>query len=371
MGADALIPIATDKTASLATKSADERLIESVTYLASLASQPLAVDAVLDNLRMVTARAQPGQPLSTEDRRKLLTTIEALSRYLITQDPLRTFTKEVLNERLRNHFQDTQVSHDSHRTSSGLLPIATVAIIISMIPLAFVGLPFAARAQLSIPLFLLTVHICIIWFYLSALKGFTPGLQRAYRLICGGIFVIGIGAAQFPIINAFALERIPLFRYGGIQTFFTLACCFLYAGVRVFAGLVNIRNKLKPLIVVALAAALAAIVAVLPHASYVPHEAIFDLMMSSQAVCAVLLFSSARLVFLIRSSITSKYSSALGFFCAALLALGIGVTEYATVTYFLGETYGLLANLAFAPFIIAELLLLRSGVAFKRAVEGY
>jgi hypothetical protein len=80
-------------------------LIESITYLASLVSEPQAVDVMLDTLRSITSRMHDDNTrLSTEDRVRLIELQTELKKYLIHHDPVRSFTQESLEKELTLHF---------------------------------------------------------------------------------------------------------------------------------------------------------------------------------------------------------------------------------------------------------------------------
>lgn len=82
--------------------------IDSITNIANLASRPKDIDPILDGLRRVTANLQPDTSLSTDDRIQLLDTYKQLEEYLVTSDPLKSFTKEQLRTLLYPEFR-TQV----------------------------------------------------------------------------------------------------------------------------------------------------------------------------------------------------------------------------------------------------------------------
>ncbi|MEK7152842.1 MAG: hypothetical protein AAB834_02765 [Patescibacteria group bacterium] len=345
----------------------DRRLIETITYMASLASETGAIDEFLDALRIVTARIQPETPLSDTDRARLVATRAQIADYLVNREPLRSFTHETLEQKITAHWQGSQESDPMRQLKKSRRTVLTIAVAALGVPLLVLqGVPLAMRVQLSIPLFLLALHLGTIWFYVSGLKAFTPSLHKVYVFICSGIFIIGIGAAQYPLISALSLEEVPIFRYGGIQTIFVGACVLIYWGVCLFAKLVKLKSLATSWPLVLAIVVLVTLASVLiPHTSYVPHEAIFDTMVASLMVCAVLLTASAWLVRRIRRSVVTAYASVLGWFFWALIGFAFGVTEYAAVTYMFGETYGLGANIAFAPYMVADLVLLQSGYVFK------
>jgi len=91
-----------EKRASL---SEAKTALDMVTGVASLVSNPADIDAILDDVRSVTSRLQPGEVPSLEDDSVLLGVYLRLEEYLTTRDPVRTFTKEELRKRLENNMR--------------------------------------------------------------------------------------------------------------------------------------------------------------------------------------------------------------------------------------------------------------------------
>jgi hypothetical protein len=78
--------------------------IDVVTYVASLASDPTAIDPILDPMRELTSRIQPGQPLSQADQTTLAGVCQRLQIYLVEKDPLRSFDKAALQQKISQKF---------------------------------------------------------------------------------------------------------------------------------------------------------------------------------------------------------------------------------------------------------------------------
>jgi hypothetical protein len=75
-------------------------VLEIVTNTAGLASNLRDIDPILDEVRLVTSSLKPGQTLSEEDDEQLIGAYLRLEEYLITREPIRSFTKEELRNRL-------------------------------------------------------------------------------------------------------------------------------------------------------------------------------------------------------------------------------------------------------------------------------
>lgn len=88
--------------------------VDVVVYLASLASSPTEIDVLLDDMRVVTARANQKNPaiLSEEDQLKLAGVFNDIKGYLISNEKLRLYTAQELNEIFNTRY-------DSNSTSKG------------------------------------------------------------------------------------------------------------------------------------------------------------------------------------------------------------------------------------------------------------
>ncbi len=88
----------------------DASAIDAITYLASLASDPKAIDPILDDLRAITVRLQPGQSLTDNNQITLAALYRRLTIYLSTDEPLRIFTEETLSKKVKQRFPRTRTS---------------------------------------------------------------------------------------------------------------------------------------------------------------------------------------------------------------------------------------------------------------------
>jgi hypothetical protein len=78
--------------------------LDVVTYIASLASEPRAIDPLLDPMREIGSRTEPGKPLSDADQTALAEVCRRIQLYLVQQDPLRTFDQASLREKIIHKF---------------------------------------------------------------------------------------------------------------------------------------------------------------------------------------------------------------------------------------------------------------------------
>lgn len=82
------------------TKQQTDNALDLVTYTASLASNPMDIDSLLDRVRKISATHSPEKGLSPTDETELFKVYLNLETYLTTSDPIRTFTKQELRSRL-------------------------------------------------------------------------------------------------------------------------------------------------------------------------------------------------------------------------------------------------------------------------------
>lgn len=85
--------------------------IDVVVYLASLASNPQSIDLILDPLRSITSRLGPDRILTEQDQVVLAGVYKKLVEHLITNEPAQIFTKESLEERVRNTFSTEKMAN--------------------------------------------------------------------------------------------------------------------------------------------------------------------------------------------------------------------------------------------------------------------
>jgi hypothetical protein len=87
--------------------------IDMVTHAAGLASNVREIDPLLDNVRVITAKLQPGQSLSPQETTLVIRTYLKIENYLIHQEPIRTFTKQELRIRLAPDLRKAVTALDS------------------------------------------------------------------------------------------------------------------------------------------------------------------------------------------------------------------------------------------------------------------
>lgn len=78
--------------------------VDIVVFVASLASQPRNIDQFLDELRAITAKLPQNGQLSPAQEQQLTAVYRKLEDYLISQDPLRSFTRADIRELVQRRF---------------------------------------------------------------------------------------------------------------------------------------------------------------------------------------------------------------------------------------------------------------------------
>jgi hypothetical protein len=82
-------------------------IIDFITYLAALASNPAQIDRVLDKLRVITATFSTGDrrpQLAPEQDNTLRQVYADIEKYLVEKEPIRQFTTEQLRQKITKNF---------------------------------------------------------------------------------------------------------------------------------------------------------------------------------------------------------------------------------------------------------------------------
>ena len=90
-------------------------VIDMVTYTAGLASNPVAVDPLLDPVRAITNKLKPGQKPSANDTQLLLSTYAKIEQYLLTKERVRMYSKQELREALPVYLRKLVEDHEGKK----------------------------------------------------------------------------------------------------------------------------------------------------------------------------------------------------------------------------------------------------------------
>jgi hypothetical protein len=91
-------------------KAVPASALDIVMYMAGLASNPRAVNPILDEVRQVTAQLGPERALSAADKVVMAKVYKQLEAYLAEKEALRVFTKEGLRENIIQKFGESNLA---------------------------------------------------------------------------------------------------------------------------------------------------------------------------------------------------------------------------------------------------------------------
>lgn len=327
------------------------RRIDTIIYLASLSSDFNAINPILDTMRIITAKiGNTGTPDSDDIKR--LTSIEAkLRKYLINDDPVRTFTPASLQSALDKHFQQP-----NHRTTLAKYITATIIwLIILCIIVALLPFDFTQKA-VSLPVLgVVSLFIYIPWAYLSSLKDFNPTLKTAYKWFCTGFIVIGIGSALAILPAVFPeIINVVLFRYGTIPIIFVASDILIYYSIWKLATALNVRAQEKSIPkIIPVYFLISIFIILLPHPTTEPSEAYFDFTIISYFAMFMLLVHSAALAHRISKVISKRYTKSVSWLSISLFGLAAASLITGAYTFFTGQanvaTYAIVAIIYTIP----------------------
>lgn len=338
----------------------DRQLVDRILYLASLASRKNDIDSMMDILREVTAHWHDPEPLLPQDHAALEQLESKLKHYLVTADPLRTFTHESLEARLA-------------RQAKGGSPerrnlIAVLLISVTTGALAFLApLPLSSRLLLCVPLFFVALHIGIAWFYLTALRNFNQDVRWAFIYISAGIVMLSLAFSHYVILSLLNIESYPILRYGGITWLFSIPFMLIFMGLRVYARLLQISSRLlTSWLAPTIALVAAGLLWFAPH-SAVPNDFYFHIWSIGAAMISIFALPSSVLAYKIQKAATAAYAQPMRWLYYYTLAVGLGSVAAVGAVFWLGELYGgPLAVVTAACGTVPQLVLLYTGYSFKK-----
>ncbi len=76
-----------------------------IIHVAGMASDQSKIDQYLDDMRIITSKLQPGQPISDADQNKLRGVYLKIEEFLVRSDPLRSFQQTKLRTEVAKHFR--------------------------------------------------------------------------------------------------------------------------------------------------------------------------------------------------------------------------------------------------------------------------
>jgi hypothetical protein len=343
----------------------DRILIDRITYLASLTSESKVIDPMLDPLRQITARWDRQAPLEKADRMHLIALQRQLKDFLITEDPLRSFTAEDLEDRIR--LRETKESRFNTYIIACVASFVFAGLVY-LIPDRHLNLQY--KTLIAACLQMLIAQIITVWFYMSNLNNFKQEFRRAFVYISFGILPLGVFFAQIGLVQVLGIGDATPFQYADMSYLATLAFVIMYIGFRKYALLLNIKNKASSLVTVVLLSVVAVLVAIfVPHPSK-PHSLLFfSISVASIMLIVLLAIINAILINKIMRTVTSAYRRPLRTVSIYMYASMFGAAVADAALYMLGElSAGNLTIVILVAAIPQQLLLLYSGYQFQKYI---
>jgi hypothetical protein len=309
--------------------------IDRITYLASLLSNPGDVDATLDKLRRITAKAQKPSP---EDMATLSSIQSELEEYLVHKEKFRSFTKASLQAAVERHFSAADPLGTARKSAFTRIVLTVLA------AAGLTGILFALRVmqgQVVLAFFICTLFVGLALFFQSFKKDLVAQLRGSVNYLMAATIGTGLFALNFPIIAANAhWEKLPIFQHGGfLEAAIPVYACY-YAAFYLYAKQLDVKipQILRPLGVLITCVGITVLSIVAPHPVAVPDELYFDLAVIGFAVSVYLSGIAAVLGFMAVPKTTTLYSKTTIFLAVSMVLQTIGNGNFLIfVTYVSGD----------------------------------
>lgn len=345
--------------------NSNKRQVERIIQLAKLGSDPEAIDPMLDGLRTATADWDGVSPLSDLSRARLKGLEIQLKNYLVNKDPLRKFTPETLEDYLASaNTNNSTAKRDAISIIVGSVVAAGIPLLIPV----FSFFPFQKSLLLTIPLFLVVLHIGIAWLYLSALSNFKKEFRQAFLFICIGIILLSIAFSHYVMIELFEVGTQELFRYGGLTLLAASCYFFMYIGLRQYAKLMSVKSTSASLLTLFGASVVVVLLAILvPHGGQQGSELYFDLGLAGVWLFSLFLGFCMVISGKITKSVTPAYAKSMKWLHIYFILGFVGSLGSVIALPIIGQLNGgFLYTLIALLGIIPQLMLLYTGYSFKK-----
>jgi len=353
----------------LVSSTSDEQLINVIGHLASLVSDPNAIDSQLDILRQVTAR-RSNDALSASDRAKLMQLLAYLENYLITSDPLRQFTQESVDRRIKLALGGGR-SFVAFRLP--LLIIWAAAVLMCVLPFVL-PLPGSGviRPVLSITGGLTALNVGAAVLLWMSRRNFRMQLRTVYMPICLGFVIVSVSLIQVPIVLNIGTDVVLMwFRYVTASIPCLLGVILIYIGVRRFCLLRDMSGRWlsqRPVIATVLAATIVVSLLLLPFGSSptIPTwmRLVSLLVLTSGAALAIITTS---LIIRLRRTLGPAYQRPLIWLAAIVLCLALTFVQYIILRSITSDsTFFEARGMSTLSLLLMGLFALKAGIDFKR-----
>lgn len=340
--------------------------VDRIIYLASLASDKRRIDPMLDTLRLITSKLQPGYIPADNDKVALHSLEDKLKGFLINDDPLRSFTTESLEARLKDNAKHAAGLDRDRRAFRFVLLVSFVTLVVSFLVLP-AGLSLQSRVALAMPPYLTIITVGTTWFYLSSLKNFKTGLRRAFVLLSLSWIMMSLVQLQYAVILQFDLLQYPLFKFAGLTIVISLWMLFAYLGLRKYASLLDLGGRLLSWKWVGgLSAALVLLVLFAPHSSSIPDVPFFRFAMACVIPTLPLGIFASLLAHRIRRRVTPAYSKSMTILAWYLTIVTVNCVGGISALFFVGVLSAPVLAAIVSSSAIPQIVALYTGYLFKK-----
>jgi hypothetical protein len=377
--------------------------LDIIMYVASLASSPQAIDPTLDTVRSITARLEPGEPLSVGDAKELSAVYFKIEDYLTHDEPLQQYTKESIRAKVLKKFQlgsagveaywqqastsaeeavrskpipPETIERSKHlrvlgrRVIVGSLLLGLATFFIPTPPV--VDQPWSKNADMAFSVAAALLLFGGGWLFLRGLSGFKVRFKIIYRLLCAAMVLLALAQSQQVVYTYFDLWSVPLIKHGGVAAGFAPAILLFYISVLLFARLLKVTGFASSLVVALVVSGVVAILSTfIPYIpSPLPESVVRQALLPSLFLDTLMIFATL-MVASIKKVASPAFTPALAWLLLAFIAISIIGIFYTFVQVMLPEVNPVLSYGGIsALFIIPGILLVKSGVVFNEITEN-
>lgn len=337
------------------------KLIEKVTYTASLVSKRQDIDDKVDLLSSITAS---DRDLTDQDIQTINSIQGFLEDYLTSKETMRSFTPESLTLQIEQHLNGST----SNKSTTLLLSVIGVSILVAMLTLL---LPSGASIQQKVQLAgatafsLITIGAALM--FLNALASFKSQLRNAFLIICAGVTILGLSLLEQPFLEFFALRQYPI-----VSILYPLpillGAILFYIGIKKYVQTLGINNFWTSVWPILIGAGGLSLIAILPpHLITNESETVHDFAVIIWACMLTLPIISAIILKMSEKKLPDLYRSPIHALFLSMFPI-ITVILYQLIIRFVAGPYmqGAVAYTLFALVFVMGLSLLWAGYTFNK-----
>lgn len=372
--------------------------VDIVMYTASLASNPQAIDGIMDDVRIITAHLEPGQVPGEEDVKQLAKVYQRLEGYLVRDEPLRVYTQETIRSKILKKFRlgedsieaywdratsmpveskpvpPEQLAHAKHVQALGRritywsLGIGAAGLLLPAVPSP--EHPWSNNFGMAFSLAAALLLFGGAWLFLKGLPGFKTRFKTTYRLLCAAMVLLALAQSQQVIYTYLGLWVVPFIANGGVAMGFAPAIVLFYVSILLFARLLTIKGFAASVAAALVtASAVAGVSAFLPLPSPLPPEILRQALPPALFMDTLLIFA-VFMVVAIKRVAAPAYTPALAWLLLGFIAIAATGSFYTLVQVLLPVNNVILAYGGIsALFIVPGLFLVRSAVTFNQITD--